>query len=170
MIEAIVGLSVLLVGMLGIINLLTDSMRTSDIIASQFVAANLAAEGIEVTKNIIDDLIIKSGDWNFVLNGMPDGTYEVDYRTQDFGSDARRIFTPSSQTPLTLDYTTLEYGYSSDPNASVTPFRRSVTIAADEPDGDGVPTRIAVNSRIDWTVRGRDFSTVVSDQFYRWRL
>lgn len=176
MIEAMIGISLVLTGMLGILNLLTNSMRASDAIASQFVAANLAAEGIEVVKNVMDDLLIQSSDWVFVVNGIPDGTYEVDSITRNFDNDindsasARSIFTPLSSTPLTLDFTTREYGYSSDPNAVETTFKRTVRVGWNNDPSTGGPTSLSVSSRVDWTVRGQDFSVVVDDQFYRWRL
>jgi Tfp pilus assembly protein PilV len=176
MIEAMIGLSLLLTGMLGILNLLTNSMRASDTIASQFVAANLAAEGIEVVKNIMDDLLVQSSDWTYVVNGIPDGAYELDSLTQNFGIDvndstrARSIFTPLSLAPLTLDFTTREYGYSSDPNAVETTFKRTVETTWNNDPLTGEPISLSVSSHVDWTVRGKDFSVVIDDQFYRWRL
>ena len=171
-----IGISLILTGMLGILNLLTNSMRASDTIASQFVGANLAAEGIEVVKNIMDDLLVQSSDWTYVVNGIPDGTYEVDSLTRNFGIDvndstrARSIFTSTSTTPLTLDFTTREYGYSGDPNAIETMFRRTVYVKWNADPLTGEPISLSVSSRIDWTVRGNDLSVVVDDQFYRWRL
>lgn len=176
LIEAMVGLSLLFVGMLGILNLLTNSMRASDTIATRFVAANLAAEGIEVVKNVMDTLLTQRSSWTDVVNGIPVGDYEVDYLTQNFDNNvndaasARSIFNPPSRTPLALDYTTREYGYSSDPNAVPTPFMRTVRIEWNDDPVTHEPISLSVRSLVDWTVRGQDFSIVINDRFYRWRL
>src|SRR3989344_3592233 len=54
MIEALVALSIILVGLLGIFALVSRSISLNAVASSQYVAANLAAEGIEVVKNVID--------------------------------------------------------------------------------------------------------------------
>src|SRR5665213_3037246 len=54
LVEVMLALSVLTVGFLGILTLLAQSIHISKTLSDQTTAAYLAAEGIEVAKNLID--------------------------------------------------------------------------------------------------------------------
>lgn len=54
LIEALVSISIILVGLVGILNLLANSMRLNRIVSDQYTATYLASEGIEVIRNIVD--------------------------------------------------------------------------------------------------------------------
>ena len=81
LIEAIIALSALTIGFLGILALLSSSLSLNRVISDNYTATYLAAEGIEVVKNAIDrNYILQAGGslvpWN---NNLSEGTYEVEY-------------------------------------------------------------------------------------------
>ncbi|MEK7182766.1 MAG: prepilin-type N-terminal cleavage/methylation domain-containing protein, partial [Patescibacteria group bacterium] len=54
LVELMIAMSVMSVGLLGVFAVLSQSLGLNRVVANQYVAANLAAEGIEVVKNIAD--------------------------------------------------------------------------------------------------------------------
>ncbi len=74
LIETVVALSVLVVGLLGIVVLLNNSLGLNRVTADNYTATYLAAEGIEVIKNLIDANIIARCPWN---SGFTAGSFEV---------------------------------------------------------------------------------------------
>ncbi|MDP2704043.1 MAG: hypothetical protein Q8P01_02350 [bacterium] len=140
MIEAIVAISMVTIGLLGIITLLINSSRWNRNVSHELVATYLAAEGIEIVKNFIDTNIAGrlSGDnmatWNGGLD--EDAFYEVQYDAA-FGGDGRlpgtpgaRQVSPGNVELLKYDIDTHTYGYGSGEES---PFRRVLEIV--EPVG-----------------------------------
>ncbi len=54
LVETIVALSVLIIGFMGLIALLSRSFAASNFVSENYIATYLASEGIEVVKNLID--------------------------------------------------------------------------------------------------------------------
>ena len=54
MVEAIIALSLINISLLGVFVLLSNSIGTNREVADKYVAINLASEGIEIVKNIVD--------------------------------------------------------------------------------------------------------------------
>lgn len=89
MVEAMVALSVITVGILGVFTLTTSSIGYSRVAADRYVAVNLANEGIELTKNLIDRNIMDetAPSWNYLpglINGISD--YKIDYNDSALSS------------------------------------------------------------------------------------
>jgi len=149
LIESWVALSILIVGFLGIFSLLSRSLSLNNVVASQYLASNLAAEGIEVVKNLIDANSLQSRPWN---QGISAGSYEVSYNSLGLDANGDRF--------LRLDSDTNVYNYQT---GSATPFKRLVeiqNIAADE---------IKVKSTVTWKSRGGSYSVVLEDYFFNWQ-
>lgn len=53
-VEGMIAMGIIVSSVLGIFNLAISSLRIGSTVTDQFIAANLAAEGLEVTKNILD--------------------------------------------------------------------------------------------------------------------
>lgn len=53
-VEGMIAMGIIVSSVLGIFSLAISSLRISSTVTNQFIAANLAAEGLEVTKNILD--------------------------------------------------------------------------------------------------------------------
>jgi prepilin-type N-terminal cleavage/methylation domain-containing protein len=114
LIEVMVAVSVLTIGFLGVVGLLSRALALNRVVADNYTATYLAAEGIEITKNIIDGNLLQGQAWN---NGLFDGDFEVDRTSKDLASYAAR--------PLFLDTSTNLYSYS---GSQQTQFTRRIVI------------------------------------------
>jgi len=154
-IEATVSVSIMIVGLLGIFVLVSRSLNMYHTAAQGYVAANLAAEGIEVTKNILDtNLLLKRGvAWN---KDFGDGEYAVQYRS--------KTLTDSGSSPnqrLLYDSATGLYSYD---KGSDTVYKRTVTIK------NISQNEIQVNSIVTYTINtGATLNVNVEDHFYNWK-
>src|SRR3989344_9094302 len=80
-IEATVSTSIMVVGLLGIFVLVARSLNMYHTAAQEYVATNLAAEGIEVAKNILDANLINDRAWNYDF-GVTEAKYYVQYNSE----------------------------------------------------------------------------------------
>ena len=153
-VEALIAITVLVVGFLGIVSLLNRSIGLYRVTTDNYTAAYLAAEGVELAKNIIDAGTMRSESWGTVL---PAGAYEMDYFTD---LDASRP-EPYSGRMLFFDAVNGHYAYGV---GTPTSFKRKIIIenvSADE---------LRVNAVVDWTGRAdSQFSVNVEDHFFNWR-
>lgn len=152
LVESIVALSLVVVGILGIVVLLTRSLGLTANVVQRAVATYLAAEGIEVTKNIIDTAIAKGEGWSAAFN-IP-SVFEVEY------SSAAPAELFGDAQPLRFSSTDGTYTYLE--SAQETPFRRTMTVAADDASS-------TVNAVVTWTVRGTEETLNLEDHFWNWR-
>lgn len=150
MVEAMVAITIVVVGLLGIFSLTSRSLSLNQVITSQYVASNLSAEGIEVVKNILDRNIIQRRPWN---EGISPGEFEVDY-----ASTATSIF---NNRKLNFDPATGFYSYAA---GTPTTYLRKITVDQISPD------ELHVRSIVDWTTRdGGAFQIITEDRFFNWR-
>lgn len=150
-IEAIIAITIAVVGLLGIFSLLSRSLSLNRVVADRFVGAYLAAEGIEIVKNMLDNNILAGRPWN---DGLSSGSYEADY--------ADTALRPDADTLLKADVGTGAYGYR---EPTPTSYRRSIKIDVSS-DGE----LITVGSQVRWTSRGGGtFSIELEEQLFHWR-
>jgi len=150
LIEALVAMGILTVGFMGIMELLSRSLSLNRVVAQQYIGSYLAAEGIEVVKNMVDTNVINGRIWN---SGLDVGTYEVEYGSGALEANSSRNFS--------LDPVTGIYDYSGTAN---TTFKRRVEISYPNTD------EMRVNSITDWITRGGGtFSVNTEDHFFNWR-
>lgn len=148
--ESLIAITIATVGLLGMFSLLSRSLSLTRVIADRYAAANLAGEGIEIVKNLIDNNILAARPWN---RGLATGSYEVEYDADLLPYAGRKLFfSPTSGF------------YSHDTAGRETNFRREVRlerIGSDE---------IRVNSIVKWTSRGGgEFSIDLEDHFFNWQ-
>jgi len=124
MVEALVGISLVTIGLLGILHFISNSLQLNREVNSRFVGTYLAAEGIEVVKNIMDSDTAARGSWNYTVGN--NSTYEVSYLTTRDTFPSGNLWGNMSQTHLTLDPDTGEYGYG---GGDETPFLRTIQIS-----------------------------------------
>ncbi|OGG43374.1 hypothetical protein A3G50_02380 [Candidatus Jorgensenbacteria bacterium RIFCSPLOWO2_12_FULL_42_11] len=149
LIESGIAISILIVALLGILGLLSRSLGLNNVVSSQYIASNLASEGIEVMKNLIDSNIVQLRPWN---EGIDSGFYEVAFDSLAINQDQGRF--------LLLDSTGNNYNYQT---GQPTFFKRVIeveNIGADE---------IKVNSRVNWQIKGGSYSVNLEDHFFNWR-
>mgnify|MGYP001599451310 CR=1 FL=1 len=147
--ESLIAITIATVGLLGMFALLSRSLSLTRVVADRYVATYLAAEGIEVVKNLIDTNVIQKNPWN--LN-LASGTYEVDYQSGLQSYAARR---------LNYNEATGYYDYGS---GLPTNFLRRVDVERLGRD------EIRVNSVVSWISRGgADFEVNLEDHFLNWQ-
>lgn len=159
-VEMMVAISLLVIGLLGIFAVLSQSLGLNRVAANQYIAANLAAEGIEVTKNILDINFIagESVPWN---SGFLNRDYTVEHNSPFLDPDPNKL----SET-LKFDESSGLYGYDSGKNTN---FRRVISIK-NLPPPPASPTEIKVTSHVYWKDRGGvDFEIELEDRFRNWR-
>lgn len=150
LVESMVGISIAIVGILGILNVLSRSVSLNRTVGDQFIGNYLAIEGIEITKNLIDSNILRGNPWNL---GFAGGSFEVDYSSKNLETDGKR--------PLLFDSAANRYGYES---GNATPFTRTIVLTMDTSE------EIKVNSIVQWTARGGgQFKVDLEDHFFNWR-
>jgi len=150
LVESIIGISIAIVGIMGILGLLSRSTSLNRVISSQFIGNYLAAEGVEITKNLIDANIIQKRPWN---QGFINGSFEVDYLSLNLEPDQSRLILFDSSNNL--------YSYQS---GTPTLFTRTINI---EPIGS---EEIKINSIVKWRSRGGgQFEANLEDHFLNWR-
>lgn len=145
-VEALVGVTIIVVGLLGVLTLVGRSLAINNDVRSQFVATYLAAEGIEVVRNIIDANYARGDVWDSNINS---GTFSITW-------DSTSLETATSQF---LRFDGNQYGYTA---GTETPYRRTIRVVNNGSD-------IAVESEVAWVARGADESVLLEDHFFNWR-
>jgi len=154
LVEAMIAISVLIIGVFGIFSLLNQSLGLNTIVTSQYIASNLAMEGVEVIKNLIDNNVLQGKAWN---EGLNNGDYRVDYSTISLEPSLN----PDDK--LKFDSATGLYNYST---GNVMNFTRKVHIEnICNPGCD----EIRVNSIVAWTIKGGSHEINAEDHFFNWR-
>lgn len=151
LVEAMVAISIITVGIMGVVGLLSNAISLNRVVADEYIATYLASEGIEVVKSIIDTNLINGGatPWNDL--GGCSTTCEV-----QFDDTSLRAFTG-----LHLKFDNDVYSYDSGSDSI---FKRTLTIDISDPE------RVVVLSHVVWKTRGNiKFSVKLSDTFTNWR-
>lgn len=150
MIESMIGITIAIVGILGVLGLISRSTSLNRLVSNQFIGNYLAAEGIEITKNLIDANIIQNKPWN---QGFTNGSFEADYSslTLEFSRNRSILFDPTYN----------RYGYQT---GNATSFTRTINIELIGSE------EIKVNSIVSWITRGGgQFNVNLEDHFLNWR-
>lgn len=150
LIEVMIAVSVLTVGFLGVISLLSRALALNRVVAENYTGTYLAAEGIELTKNIIDGNILQDRAWNA---GLSDGNFEVDHTSTALGPYTARTLSFNPDTGL--------YNYS---GSEPTRFARRIGVTLLSQD------EVRIISEVTWIARGGGTSSVdLEDYFFNWR-
>lgn len=173
LIEAMVGIGILTVGLLGIMGLLARSFLLSRIIADDLKATYLASEGVELAKNINDHDVYAhlaspptGAGWGSSWDNLTPGqskSFEIDYSTCN---NDPAICTPTpfvgNGTPLTYDPATHLYGYG---GSVQTPFTREIRVSI--PNAN--PNEIVVQSIVRWSTGPVTSESIdIEDHFFNW--
>ncbi|PIT92188.1 MAG: hypothetical protein COU08_03835 [Candidatus Harrisonbacteria bacterium CG10_big_fil_rev_8_21_14_0_10_42_17] len=89
LIESAVALTIVSIALTGLFTLLNNGLRYSSRIADRYTAANLAAEGIEIVKNIIDtNVLLRDAGFPIAYFQGLDETNTGEYYEADFNDIA----------------------------------------------------------------------------------
>ncbi len=173
LVEALVALSILTVGFLGIITLLTKSFQLNRITSDDTQATYLASEGIELAKNIIDYDVYcgfaqstSTVDWgvSFGLGPGQNGDYALEYNTVPPPCTSPGSLPQLISNKLYFNPDTYLYTYSNSPPAVATDFTRDVKISVPV----GSPYELDVQSIVTWNTGSQSNSITLEDHFYNW--
>jgi hypothetical protein len=139
LVETIIALSVLTIGFLSLIGLLSNAIGLNRTVSENYIATYLAAEGIEIVRNIIDTNRLIGLPWN---QGITNGNYEIEYSSTALLLNQNRF--------LKFDSQNNTYGYQ---NGVDTPFKRTIAI-------ENSTDRIKITSIVTWTGRGGSLNEV----------
>jgi Tfp pilus assembly protein PilV len=160
LVEALIAISLLLVGFLGTITLINRSIGLTRVVADSYVGTYLAAEGIEVTKSLIDA--------NYVAGRPYYEGFQACASTCDWELDANSTWEsgrPTEYAGRTLWYDPIVRAYSYAPFGTATTYKRKVSVTLTGPNAK----EIVVISRVEWRARGGgDSSVTLEDHFYDW--
>ncbi len=172
LVEAMMALSVLTLGFLGMVSLLSKSLVLTRVVSDQATATYLAEEGIEIAKNLIDHDVwahhanpaVTGWGTCFFEDSLTD--VELDYTTTNCSS--LKVF--SLGNPLLFDPVTNLYGYhfpaSDDPVS--TGFTREIKVSEGDYNGTEY-AEITVDSKVRWSTAGVNQSLDLEDHFYDWK-
>lgn len=152
LIELMVAISILTIGFLGFLTLVSRAISANRVISDYLTANYLAAEGIELVKNTIDSNYLRGDAWNSPpLNA--DGSYEMAYNDSVLISEIGRYLNYDSS------------GFYSYDSGNLTPFRRTINIS-----NDMIGVKMKVKSTVSWIGRGGNVMEIyVEDYFFDWK-
>ena len=155
LLEAILAVFVTSVGVLGAYGLSQQILVYSSLSNSNFTAAYLAKEGIEIVRNIRDSNWVQEVDWR---NGLIPPTADCTAGCEvDYNDSALSLWTDPGR------YLRIEpagfYNYDSGSN---TKYKRKITIEA-LADGS-----LRVTSAVFWSEKGQQKSITAQDILYEW--
>jgi Prokaryotic N-terminal methylation motif len=165
LIEALMALSVITMGFLGIFALLSKSFFFNRVISDQLTATYLASEGVEVAKNLIDHDVYSGAAWGNCFVGYVNGNGTADLALDNTTVDCGTLTTYASTMRLQFDPATNVYSYRTTAGSVATGFSRDVRVALASSSNE-----ITVSGIVTWdTGPLTSRSIMLEDHFYKWR-
>lgn len=161
LIEALVALSILIVGIMSGFILITRSLYSAAIIQDRLTASFLAQEGAELVRQIRDSNYLRTlndnpTNWD---QGLADGSYIVAFNP---AAPDNIFFQPAEDIQyLKYDAATGLFNYAS---GEPTSFMRTIKITSSPLS----PDKIQVGIEMNWKSKNIDFSFLVEDHLYNW--
>lgn len=160
LLETIVALSVLTIGMGGVVVFLQQTVAAVPDPVGRLEALYLAQEGIEIVRNIRDANFARIADaqsvgWLDNLGGCaPPTGCEATYQSEDLeASQHRNLFRNSAGF------------YDYENTGTETSFQRTIVV---QPDPGPTPPRADVKVTVEWEMRGVSNSVSASTHIYNW--
>ncbi len=152
--ETVVSLGIITIGIIGVLGLFTQTIRSGEISFNQEIAINLAQEGIEVIRNQRDsNWIIPNIDWNDGINGTE---YKVNFKNDN-------TWEIIEATGFQKLYLRSEKIYTHETgNNTQTIFERKIEIKNNT-------DMLEITSTVQWTERGNTQSIIMKDNLYNWQ-
>jgi len=175
LVEVMLALSLLVVGMLGLLDLLSKSFYLDRVISDQTKATYLAEEGVELAKNLIDhDAYLglaasgTEGGWGDCIGNINGGTikYQLDYTSMPDGPEATELNgCPQALQgqPAPLYFNSSTELYSQQPIGTMTNFTRVIKVTQE------TPYEFDVQSIVTWSTGAITSQSLdLEDTFYNW--
>ncbi len=149
LVELMITIFVIAVGLIGIMTLIQDTLRSAAYIRLHLTSSYLAQEGIELTRNVRDNNWINQKDWDAGLKHCSTGCV-IGYNDDSLS--------PYNGQFLLVDS---DYFYNHD-SGDQSNFKRIITVN-DEND------YLEIISRVSWGYRGEELFVEAVDHLYNWR-
>lgn len=153
MIESVVGISMAMTALLSTLTLFTQTLHYSALTDKKLVGTHLAAEGVELVKNMIDADYAQGSKMGSGFGVADVNTFQVSY-------DKNTILTDKAGTPLL--FSEGAYTYTAGTPSG---FMRDITTTRFR-DKNANVYEVSVSSTVKYA--GMD-DIVVEDRFYNWR-
>ncbi len=156
LLEVMVAIFIIIIGLLGVLALISTSISGGASSTSRLIAANLAQEGIEVVKNMREAAFVADGTWN-IWHSLGDtrvstGNWSVQYNSNSLDTLWNNF--------LKFDAASGLYSYDFGIDTS---FRRAIIL-------DKISdNQLRVSSLVTWTDRNQTQSITVEDMLWNWR-
>lgn len=166
LLETVVILFIVAVGLLSILSLSIESLKSQSINRNTLIAYNLAQEGIELIRNVRDTNWIENTAsspvaWNRYIEGSVSGNkYRIDYSYFYPVS-----VTSLSETQLQLATSTNEDFYLHSTGSPDSIFKRMITIVA---TSTSAPSS-TVTSLVQWEEKGETYQYSLETMLYDWQ-
>lgn len=174
LIEVMVAMTLLTVGFLGVVALLSQSLAINNFTANNVTAIYLASEGIEIAKNLIDHDVFmgnthQSWSWGMCAGSLNviAANFEAAYNTDQCSNGVDGVMPYNANDHLYYYPNTHLYGYNQNNSAqnggTPTIFTRDIAMI---PNGSD---EITVSSTVFWAgLAGAPQSITLEDHFYDW--
>ena len=147
LLELMTVVFVISIGMVAIMNLISQAFLYARLTRSKLIAAYLTQEGIEIVRNIRDSNWVDGvSEWN---DGLQPGDFEVDYDDQALSSYADR-------------YLRINGGFYNYDSGTITKFKRKIIIQQDADE-------ISVMGIVNWQEMNKDFEVRALEKLKKWR-
>lgn len=159
LLEVLVALSFLTVISLSTIQLITRARQSADLARQDFVAVNLAREGLELVRAVRDT--------NWFL--IPDRSLWIDEdMCQSFTYDASKLRAEDPVGPqgASILYIQANGEWTHTPSGVPTQYSRVFEVDCSEKDND--PGIVTVTSRVTWQDRGTPHEVALKEKLYNW--
>ena len=153
LVEALVAISIMLIGILSTLILVTRVLYSTSIIQNRLTASFLAQEGMELIRQKRDSNFVKGlkGDSVGWLDGLDSGEYRI---------DAKDMILQQEGTDEFLFYD--KEGFYNYTVGESTPFKRKITIEQINEN------QIWVKVLMEWKTKGMFFDLEVEDYLFNW--
>lgn len=159
LLETIVVLFIISIGLVSILSLTVDSTRAQNLNKNSLVAYNLAAEGLELIKNVRDTNFIQNStstpiSWDRYIE---EGTYRTDWA--NFQPVSVSNISEAKLQLSTGTYTNLYWHKAGDQDSI---FSRLITTKYTS------VSSLQVSSLVEWTDQGQTYQVELKSMLYDW--
>ncbi len=166
LLETMIAIAVLLIGVVGPISIIGDSLSKIYYAKDQIIAVNLAQEGIEVVRQVRDTNFLATATWNegFASGDCP-GANGCMVNIENSGISIIKCG-GTCDFKVYLDSVDGLYHQAiptppAGPAITITNFTRKVETA-------GVGVEVKITSTVTWTTGGKTGTVVVSENLFKW--
>ncbi len=152
LVELMTVVLVVSIGIVGVVNLISQILLYTRLNQSKLIASYLAQEGIEIVRNIRDTNWLEQTSWDDGIPASPPD-YALDYLTQSLPDTRCNL-----ENPLKID----DNGFYSCEGNTLTKFKRKINI---QKTGDTISVLVTVS----FEEMGKNYEVRALEKLYNWK-